>query len=77
MDALTVMATSIGTLVVLSPLAYVSYLNGGGLYYLLKRGARRKTAISMADSSGLVCSIDADCPPGYTCVNGTCMSPDS
>ena len=21
----------------------------------------------------LVCSVDTDCPPGYVCVNGSCM----
>ncbi|TET13391.1 MAG: hypothetical protein E3J81_08775 [Dehalococcoidia bacterium] len=34
----------------------------GGIYRLIK--VRRKE---------LVCTVDADCPPGYVCVNGTCV----
>lgn len=42
---------------------FVWYLNIGGIYHLIK--ARTKK---------LVCAVDADCPPGYVCVDGICVA---
>lgn len=47
--------------VLLAPL-YVWYLNIGGIYHLIKTRSKK-----------LVCSVDADCPPGYVCVDGFCV----
>ena len=41
---------------------------GAALYQSRKEVSLLKHAIS-----DLACSIDADCPPGYTCVNGHCV----
>ena len=35
---------------------------------LLQRPARRSFA-----GDGLTCALDADCPPGYICMNGSCV----
>ena len=34
---------------------------------------RRKEKNLLKQASNLTCSIDADCPPGYACVNGRCI----
>jgi hypothetical protein len=39
-----------------------------GLLWLRERRAHRKASIRE-----LVCSIDADCPPGFTCIGGLCV----
>ncbi len=66
MDILNIAGLTVGGLVALFPLAYVAYLNGGGLYHWLKRSAQK-------GMSALACSIDNDCPPGFICMDGTCV----
>jgi hypothetical protein len=35
---------------------------------------KRRAASSLKQAlSGASCSIDADCPPGYICLNGRCV----
>lgn len=64
MDGLTIIALIIGSLVALFPLVYISYVNIGGFYHTLRRALRQTS----------ICSVDTDCPPGHTCVNGSCIS---
>ena len=71
MNILTVILTIIGTIVVLLPLAYVAYVNAGSISQLRKKSVLKRMA------NALTCSIDADCPPGYTCNNGVCMPQQS
>lgn len=54
----------------LLPLAFTYYLQVGGLYQAIRRA---KMAKMKKVPSELVCSTDADCPPGYVCVNGKCV----
>jgi hypothetical protein len=62
---MTGIATALGALVALFPLAFVTYINTGSLYKSWKRSAARYT--------DLACSLDSDCPGGYVCVNGKCL----
>ena len=68
MNWLSSIFLTIGILVVLFPLAFVSYLNVGGFREMRKRASNRDKA-----TAPLVCAIDADCPPGYVCSNGSCI----
>ncbi|MFC2066652.1 Dickkopf N-terminal cysteine-rich domain-containing protein [Chloroflexota bacterium] len=43
------------------------------MQYLL--GARKADKRERTSSS--LCSIDADCPPGYDCINGHCVPSQS
>jgi hypothetical protein len=54
-----------GVLVSLVPLAFISYVNVGGIRKALKD--RRARLVKM------VCSIDADCPEGFVCRDGHCV----
>ena len=58
-------ATAIGALVILFPLAFVTYINTGSLYNSWKRSTGKNKV-------DLTCSISSDCPSGYVCVNGKC-----
>jgi len=73
MDTLTIIATSVGTLVALFPLAFVAYLNGGGVYHQLRLNATKKKGRFAEGAPAGTCSADADCPPGYSCENGSCV----
>ncbi len=77
MNPLTIVATSIGTLVALFPLAFIAYINAGGMYHQLKLNAARKREKSSADAPAHACHIDADCPPGHICMNGVCLPQDA
>ena len=65
MEWYTILLIALAVLVFLLPVAFVWFMCIGGIYHDIRR---RRVA-----SSNLVCSIDADCPPGYTCVNGRCL----
>jgi hypothetical protein len=61
---------AIGALVILFPVAFIWYLNVGGIYKAIKR-ARVYKVLKMR-LPDLTCSIDADYPPGYVCFGGRC-----
>ena len=52
--------------IALVPVAFVWYVNGGGIYHAIK-----KTRTKVMDR--LTCSIDADCPDGFICIDGQCQ----
>ena len=52
-----------GILVSLVPIAFLGYVNVGGIRKALRN--RRDNA--------RVCSIDADCPEGFICRDGHCV----
>ena len=58
----------IAALAVLIPAAFVWYLNVGGIYQMVKSVRQRGK-----ETPTIVCALDADCPPGYACVNGHCV----
>ncbi len=39
-----------------------------GLFLLWQRSTSAKRV-----AVGMACSIDADCPPGFVCINGRCV----
>ena len=65
MEWSTVLVMAVAILIVLFPLAFVWYICIGGICAAIKR--------SRVANFNLMCSIDADCPPGYICVNGHCV----
>ena len=62
MEWQVVLALTLTIPLMLFPVAYVWYLNGVGVYRVLRRGAKK-----------LSCSVNADCPPGYICDDGKCI----
>jgi hypothetical protein len=58
------MAAVVGVLVSLVPIAFISYINVGGI----RKAIRDRRAKSM-----LVCSLDDDCPDGFVCRDGRCV----
>ena len=58
-------AAVIGTLVFLVPIAFIAYINVGGI--------RKAIKDSRAKLAEKLCAIDADCPPGYVCQEGRCI----
>ena len=71
MEWATILALAIGILVVLFPLAYIWYINVGGI--LIAINSWKAVKQTEKAPSNLMCSIDSDCPPGYVCLNGRCM----
>lgn len=65
-----VLAFALGIPVLILPVAFVGYLTVGGCYGLTQ-GRTRQCA-----GHDERCSIDADCPPGFFCQNGTCVPSD-
>ena len=63
MDWTGILALVMAIPVILFPVAFIGYINGGGVYHAL-RGRR---------VSKLTCSIDTDCPSGHACVDGKCV----
>ncbi len=66
-----IVALAIGTLVILFPVAFIWYLNIGGIYGTIKM--RRVAKLLEKALPNMTCSINADCPEGYVCVNGHCV----
>jgi Cys-rich repeat protein len=66
MHGLSIAAITLGSLVALFPVAFIAYLNIGGIRHVVKR--------SKSATSPLTCAADADCPSGYVCVNGKCLA---
>lgn len=51
----------------------VIWVAGGVALYQASSQSRKRRELARAKVSNLVCSIDADCPPGYVCLNGCCV----
>lgn len=66
MEGILIGIISLLVLAVLVPVAYVWYMTGGGIYLTIKRYLQKSKRMIM-------CSIDSDCPEGYTCFNGKCI----
>jgi hypothetical protein len=66
MEAILIAIVTLAVLVALFPVAFVWYLNIGGVYAAV-REARGKSRQKIS------CRIDSDCPTGYVCVNGECI----
>lgn len=78
MNLLSILGLTIGGLIVLFPLAFVTYINVGGVRQILGRSANPgKIRSSIQTSSTQGCAIDADCPRGYVCMNGSCVPQNS
>ena len=75
MELGTIVALVIGVLVILFPVAIIWYINIGGMVSAVK-GRRAVKQVEKTPSS-LTCSVDADCPPGYVCLNGRCVPQDA
>ena len=54
-----------GILILLIPVAFIVYVNIGGI-----RKAIRDRRVMVTE---MACSIDADCPEGFECQNGHCV----
>jgi hypothetical protein len=54
-----------GVLVSLLPIAFIGYVNVGGI--------RKALRDRRAKATEPLCSIDADCPEGYICRGGRCI----
>jgi Cys-rich repeat protein len=54
-----------GFLVSLIPIAFIWYLNIGGIVQAVRDRRMR--------SNETVCSIDTDCPEGFVCQSGRCV----
>jgi hypothetical protein len=67
----TVLALVAGGFIILFPVAFIWYLNIGGMLKAIKsRGVTKKSQEAL---SNLTCSVDTDCPAGYVCLNGRCV----
>lgn len=67
----TILPLAIGTIVVLFPVAFIWYINVGGIYAAIKR--RRVAKLVEKAIPNLTCTIDAECPQGYVCLTGYCV----
>ena len=66
-----IVAIVIGGLVALFPAALVWYICIGGICEAVRSKERAK--LLKKAPTNLTCTIDADCPRGYVCVNERCM----
>ena len=67
----TILAFVIGLPVILFPVAFVWYLNIGGVSAAIKE--RRALNLLEKSRSNQTCSVDTDCPSGYVCSDGRCV----
>ena len=67
-----VLALTIGVFVILLPVGLVWYLNISGIHEAVK--GYRAVKLFKGALPKLACSIDTDCPPGYVCAGGRCVS---
>jgi hypothetical protein len=67
----SVLALFAGGLIILFPVAFIWYVNVGGILTAIKRRGMVKKF--KEEPSNLACSIDTDCPAGYVCLNGRCV----
>jgi hypothetical protein len=67
----TILALFTGGIVILFPVAFIWYLNIGGILKVVKsRGAVKEL---QKTPSNFTCSVDNDCPTGYVCLDGRCV----
>lgn len=66
-----IVAIVIAGFVALFPAALVWYICIGGICEAVRSKERAKS-LKKAPTN-LTCTIDADCPRGYVCVNGRCV----
>ncbi|MEJ2738799.1 MAG: hypothetical protein P8105_03005 [Dehalococcoidia bacterium] len=62
----------IAVLVGLFPVAFIWYICIGGICSAILQRRREKQLEKTFPN--LTCSIDTDCPPGFICVKGRCVS---
>jgi hypothetical protein len=67
----SIVASTIGTLVVLFPIAFIWYLNINGIGTTIK--SKKKAKLLEKAIPDLTCSINADCPAGFVCIEGRCV----
>lgn len=60
-----------GGLVVLFPIAFIWYICIGGICVTI--ASKKRAKLLKKAPTNLTCSINADCPRGYVCVNGRCV----
>jgi len=65
-------AIAILTLAALFPVALIWYINSGGIYAAITR--RKRVKLLEKALPNLTCSINADCPPGFACLEGRCVA---
>jgi len=65
MEWSVILALAIAALIALFPVAFIWYVCIGGICIAIQR---KRVALL-----NITCSIDADCPPGYMCVNCHCI----
>ena len=56
------------------PLAFILYVVVGGSYRAMQYFLRPRKANGKKKNRSSLCLVDADCPPGYICVNGRCVA---
>jgi hypothetical protein len=64
--------SAVAALLVLFPIAFITYVNVGGSYRATQYLLSVRKAEKQEKTSSILCSVDADCPPGYVCINGKC-----
>ena len=77
MEGLSVIILAVAAALVLLPVAFIAYVNAGGAYRAMQYFLNTRKAQERKKTSSNVCWVDADCPPGYVCVNGRCMPSQS
>lgn len=67
----TIVALAIGVFVFLVPVAFIGYINVGGI----SAAVRKKRLARLVEKAmpAVVCSTDTDCPEGYVCMRGRCV----
>ena len=73
MEGLGLVSMAVAAALVLLPVAFIAYVNAGGSYRALQYLIGARKADKRVKTPSSLCSIDADCPPGYVCANGRCM----
>ena len=71
MELGTIVALTVGMLVIIIPVALIWYINISKIYRDIKEGSEEKPPAPAYVN--LTCSLNSDCPPGYVCVGGYCV----
>ena len=75
MEWWVILVIVLGAPLMLLPVVLIWYLNIAGTVQLIRdrryAAGAREVASTLAET--LFCRIDADCPPGYVCVDGRCV----